>query len=665
MKKNYFILLLTLCFCTVSFGQVFITELADPNDNANARYIELYNAGDTSVDLNNWRIDKYTNASATVSQSLTLTGTIASKGFYIIATGPEDLEIFNTWGVTPDQWDPALNHVAGSNGDDNLELYDPTSTLIDQFGVPGEDGTGTNHEFEDGRAERKANVTSANSTWDVNEWTIDNDGGAGDGPINVAGFDPGVWIGTSTTTDPTMAFTSPSDNQVFPSGTTSISITPNIQNFTLSGDNGSEMTDNTGDGYIFASLTRDGVLEGSQSIFSGTIVDIENAVDGETYVISAELLDNAGNSLSPKVEATVTFSVDLPCDLVFGDIAKNCDAFTSGSDTYSIDIPFTMGNTSTYTLTTDFGTIAGDNPSSMASGTIKIISIPEGTDVVFNTKGGATDSSCDITRNVSSPTCVPAPTCPAVGSLIITEIMQNPSAVGDSVGEYFEIYNTSNTAIELQGWVIKSLTTDSKDHIIANSLMVPSNGYVVLGKSTDVSINGNVTVDYAYSSNVFLGNGSDSIALECGTTIIDSVSWDGGTEFPDPAGKSMELATNKYTAIDNDSGANWAEATAEINTGGDLGTPGTANSFVLKVERNAIEGFATYPNPITNNEFTISSSNSSVKEIVIFNVLGKKVLTTSFSGAKSTIDVSTINSGVYILKVTEEGKTATKKLVIR
>ena len=441
MKKNYFILLLTLCFCTVSFGQVFITELADPNDNANARYIELYNAGDTSVDLNNWRIDKYTNTSAIVSQSLTLTGTIASKGFYIIATGPEDLEIFNTWGVTPDQWDPALNHVAGSNGDDNLELYDPTSTLIDQFGVPGEDGTGTNHEFEDGRAERKANVTSANSTWDVNEWTIDNDGGAGDGPINVAGFDPGVWIGTSTTTDPTMAFTSPSDNQVFPSGTTSISITPNIQNFTLSGDNGSEMTDNTGDGYIFASLTRDGVLEGSQSIFSGTIVDIENAVDGETYVISAELLDNAGNSLSPKVEATVTFSVDLPCDLVFGDIAKNCDAFTSGSDTYSIDIPFTMGTTSTYTLTTDFGTIAGDNPSSMASGTIKIISIPEGTDVVFNAKGGATDSSCDITRNVSSPTCVPAPTCPAVGSLIITEIMQNPSAVGDSVGEYFEIYN--------------------------------------------------------------------------------------------------------------------------------------------------------------------------------------------------------------------------------
>ena len=50
---------------------------------------------------------------------------------------------------------------------------------------------------------------------------------------------------------------------------------------------------------------------------------------------------------------------------------------------------------------------------------------------------------------------------------------------------------------------------------------------------------------------------------------------------------------------------------------------------------------------------------------MIFNVLGKQVLNTRFSGSKSTIDVSTINAGIYILKVTEEGKTATKKLVIR
>ena len=44
MKKIY-VLILTLTISTLSFGQVFITEIADPNNDANARFIELYNAG--------------------------------------------------------------------------------------------------------------------------------------------------------------------------------------------------------------------------------------------------------------------------------------------------------------------------------------------------------------------------------------------------------------------------------------------------------------------------------------------------------------------------------------------------------------------------------------------------------------------------------------------
>jgi hypothetical protein len=83
------------------------------------------------------------------------------------------------------------------------------------------------------------------------------------------------------------------------------------------------------------------------------------------------------------------------------------------------------------------------------------------------------------------------------------------------------------------------------------------------------------------------------------------------------------------------------------------------------LKNNVIKGFETYPNPVTNKEFTISSSSNSVKEIAIFNVIGKKVLTTRFSGFKSTIDVSVIGSGIYILKVMEAGKVSTKKLVIR
>ncbi len=72
----------------------------------------------------------------------------------------------------------STNSPADSNGDDNLQLVDPFGTVIDSFGIVGEDGTSTNHEFEDGRAVRKPEIVQANATYTFGEWTIYNDTGA-------------------------------------------------------------------------------------------------------------------------------------------------------------------------------------------------------------------------------------------------------------------------------------------------------------------------------------------------------------------------------------------------------------------------------------------------------------------------------------------------------
>jgi hypothetical protein len=91
----------------------------------------------------------------------------------------------------------------------------------------------------------------------------------------------------------------------------------------------------------------------------------------------------------------------------------------------------------------------------------------------------------------------------------------------------------------------------------------------------------------------------------------------------------------------------------------------TPAAAAAALKNNTTEGFSTYPNPITNNVFTITSNSTSKKEFAIFNLLGKQVLSSSFASEKSNVDVSTISAGIYILKVTEAGKTASKKLVIR
>jgi hypothetical protein len=81
-------------------------------------------------------------------------------------------------------------------------------------------------------------------------------------------------------------------------------------------------------------------------------------------------------------------------------------------------------------------------------------------------------------------------------------------------------------------------------------------------------------VDYAYGSDITLANGADEIVLLAGLVEIDRVAYDGGTEFPDPNGISMELIDS---SLDNTIGANWQEALTVFGNG-DFGTPGAVNS---------------------------------------------------------------------------------------
>jgi hypothetical protein len=76
-----------------------------------------------------------------------------------------------------------------------------------------------------------------------------------------------------------------------------------------------------------------------------------------------------------------------------------------------------------------------------------------------------------------------------------------------------------------------------------------------------------------------------------------------------------------------------------------------------------IEGLSLYPNPVTNGKVYISSRNDLEKEIVVFDLLGKKVLQAHLTSKE--LNVADLTPGVYIIKITEENTTATRKLIIR
>lgn len=89
----------------------------------------------------------------------------------------------------------------------------------------------------------------------------------------------------------------------------------------------------------------------------------------------------------------------------------------------------------------------------------------------------------------------------------------------------------------------------------------------------------------------------------------------------------------------------------------EVGTP-------LSVAKDEIEGFSLYPNPVSNGKFSISTGENLIKNIELFDVNGKMVLSRSVKN-KESINISNLNSGIYILKVEENSKNATRKLIIK
>jgi hypothetical protein len=95
------------------------------------------------------------------------------------------------------------------------------------------------------------------------------------------------------------------------------------------------------------------------------------------------------------------------------------------------------------------------------------------------------------------------------------------------------------------------------------------------------------------------------------------------------------------------------------NWGQALGTASTLG--VAKIDLSSLK---VYPNPVTNGKLYISSTNAVEKQVAIYSILGQKVLETKTTN-NAEINVSKLAKGAYILKISEEGVSNTKKLIIQ
>ena len=180
------------CSSQPKIPDLIISEIADPKDNYEARFVEIYNGSGSTIDFSISTFYLVKQANGGLFTNVQLTGILADKQTYVVAYS---LTKFNTaYSLTADKGHGNIN----GNGDDGYFLYyggnQSTGTLIDSYGIIGDLGNGT-WEYENCRVVRTTSAQQAKGkathTFDINDWTITANS-------NVADMTPGTIEETQT-----------------------------------------------------------------------------------------------------------------------------------------------------------------------------------------------------------------------------------------------------------------------------------------------------------------------------------------------------------------------------------------------------------------------------------------------------------------------------------
>ncbi|MFM7018556.1 T9SS type A sorting domain-containing protein [Flavobacterium sp.] len=405
-----------------------------------------------------------------------------------------------------------------------------------------------------------------------------------------------------------------------------------------------------------------------------------------------------------RIDDIKIFNYNPACTLVLATATGACDAVTYNIDTYTATIPFTGGGTGSYTITPTAGTVAGDNPGSVATGNILINGVPEGTNLTVNVVSGV----CSYQSVLTAPTCKPVNTLPynepfpyAAGTALgssqkWTNLNTGDDILGASGNLTYNGYAATGNSVTFTGAGIDCITpfTSTTSGTIYASFLVNVTDLSTMTATTPTTYFAGLT-DAAknYKGRLFITKSGtqyqfgldaastttnlDATLRNAGDVQLVIMSYDFSTltlkAWINPDLTTFDVAVTAptlsqvlTTAIADLGGFILRQDTATT-------TPtiifdelriDTAISGVLSSNQvNTIAGLKVYPNPVSNGTLFIESDLNSDKNVAIFDVLGKQVFNATTSN--NAINVSQLKTGIYMVRITEEGNTVTKKLVIK
>jgi endoglucanase len=139
------------------------------------------------------------------------------------------------------------------------------------------------------------------------------------------------------------------------------------------------------------------------------------------------------------------------------------------------------------------------------------------------------------------------------------------------------------------------------------------------------------------------------------------------TNLPTAAGSwvSLDVPLSTFTPQGTTPSLN-REALKEFLITSNLGDVYIDNIYLHKNTVLSTDSFETskvklYPNPATN--ILNIEAASTIESVTIFNILGQKVVSNNPNSALVTLNVSNLQSGVYVIKTVSEGVTSTQRFI--
>lgn len=610
MKKIYlFTSMLFLFIGLSSNAQVVISQVYGGGGNSgaplNRDFIELFNRGTAAVNISGYTI-QYNSATGT---SAWLFNTIPAGA--IIQPGKYYLIAFGTAGTvgaalpTADFDSTAAGFLALSATNGRVALSNLATAI--PAGCPPTGSTidyvgfGTGNCFEGTAATTAPSNTTAIIR--LNGGCTDNNTNNTDFVVNTPNPRNSSTTANVCSTSPNIAITSPVNATIYNPLTTSVTVNVSVSNFTVA--NG------TGTGHIH--YTVDG---GATVMKYDTTPIVLNGLAVGSHTILVSLVDNNHAPLTPAASATTQFTIAASTNVA------NIAALRAG----------TLNGY--YTLT--------------GNAVVSHVRNPAGTVTVFTTRNQ---------KFIQDTT----------GGILIDDSagkITTPFSVGDSMN------NVSGQLIDFNG--ILELVPLQNQTVVSSGNALTAQNITIAALNTNVNTYESKLISFnniTITGTVVAGVVTPLTAGQVFTTATNYNVFDGTTNgvlrtgFAEAnyIGATIPTGAFNITALGYD---NVSSATPPVLTPQFI--PRNSADFsvtLLQTQNNEIAGLRVYPNPVSNGVLHVESSLNLEKTISLFDVLGKEVIKTTTSN--TTINIANLNSGIYIVKITEGGKTATKKLVVK